>query len=85
MSYLTISQCVADGDMAQRITACWSQEGNDAATVPPALYWSVAGAADVEAAYAAALAAGTERPGADEAAVTDQMILSRVQAFTPPG
>lgn len=81
MSYLTIAACVNDGDIAARVTACHTQEGGDAATTPPALFWFVAGAADVEAAYAAALAAGTERPGADEAAVTDAMILAKVQAF----
>lgn len=83
MSYLTIAASVADVDLVARITACHVQEGGDPSTTPPELFWSVATAADVEAAYAAAVAAGTERPGADPAAVTDQMILSHVQAFTP--
>ena len=86
MSYLTVSACVNDADIANRVTACYSQEGGDVATLPAPLFWFVAGAADVEAAYAAALAAGTPRPGADEAAVTDGMILAKVQAFnaSPP-
>lgn len=83
MSYLSVSACVADADMNARIRACYAQEGGNVDTLPTSLQWAVAGAADVEAAYAAALAAGTERPGADEAAVTDQMILSHVQANMP--
>ena len=84
MSYLTTSACHADADIANRVTACYVDEGGDAATIPPGLYWAVATAADVEAAYAAALAAGTDRPGADESAVTDPMILGIVQGYTPP-
>lgn len=84
MSYLSVARCADDPDMSARVRAAWSQEGNPAPNTPPDLYWFVAGAADVEAAYAAALAAGTERPGADEAAVTDGMILARVQAYAPP-
>lgn len=84
MSYLTIATCVQDHEFTQRITACVSQEGGDPGEVHTALYWAVAGAADVEAAYASALAAGNEHPGGDEAVITDQMILSHVQAFTPP-
>lgn len=83
MSYFTVAACVADADMTNRVRACYSQEGGDPNTIAADLFWKVAGAADVEAAYAAALAAGTERPGADEAAVTDQMILSHVQANLP--
>jgi len=45
--------------------------------------WAVGGAADVEAAYASALAADNPDPGGDEAVITDQMILSNVQAHWP--
>jgi len=83
MSYATISQCVHDGEFTNRVTACFSQEGGDANAAPSALYWSVAGAADVEQAYASALAGNNPNPGGDESVITDQMILSHVQAFTP--
>lgn len=83
MSYLSIATCVTDADMANRVTACFSQEGGDPATIPADLLWTVAGAADIEAAYASRLATGEPRPGADEAAVTDGMILGVVQANMP--
>jgi hypothetical protein len=81
MSYLSVATCVEDSDMSNRIRACYADEGGDPVTIPADLFWSVAAADDVEAAYAAALAAGTARPGADESAVTDGMILGVVQAF----
>jgi hypothetical protein len=84
MSYLTVAACVADADLTNRIRACYADEGGDVNTIAPGVFWSVATAADVEAAYAAALAAGTDRPGADEAAVTDGMILANVQPLVIP-
>lgn len=84
MSYFTTATCVDDPEFRKRVTACFSDEGGDVATgVPTALVWSVAGASDVEAAYASALAAGNPHPGSDEAVITDQMILSAVQANMP--
>jgi hypothetical protein len=83
MSYLTTAQCAADADITDRVRACWATEGGDVAAISPDVFWAVATAADVEAAYAAALAAGTDRPGADETAVTDAMILGVVQGNMP--
>jgi hypothetical protein len=83
MSYLTIAACVADHDMSDRVTACWTQEGGDPAAVTPGVYWAVAGAADIEAAYASAIAADNPAPGADPAVVTDTMILGVVQPLVP--
>jgi hypothetical protein len=81
MSYTTISRCVTDSEFTARITACVAQENGDTTVIPAALFWDVACAADVEAAYASALEAGNEHPGSDPAVITDQMILSHVQAF----
>lgn len=89
MSYLSISRCVSDSDFTSRVNACTAQELNarsDNRTVldvASLLYWDVASASDVEAAYATALAGGIARPGADESAITDGMILANVQAHWP--
>lgn len=85
MSYFTISRCASDGPFQQRVTACLAQEGHgEPGTVLTQYVWPVASAADIEAAYASAIAAGNENPGGDESVITDQMILSAVQAYTPP-
>lgn len=84
MSYLTIAQCVDDADVVNRVRSCVAQEGRDVSTIDANLFWKVAGAADIEAAYASALAANNPRPGADPAVITDQMILSAVQPNLPP-
>lgn len=81
MSYNTINRCANDQAFQGRVTACAAQEGAD--DPPSAMYqliWPVSAASDVEAAYASALAANNPDPGGDESVVTDQMILSVVQA-----
>ena len=80
MSYFTIAQYAADQDFLSRITACVSQE-TGTPNVPTDLIWAVCGASDVEAAYASALAGENPAPGSDETVITDQMILSHVQAW----
>lgn len=84
MSYATINQCAHDLAFSGRLTAAAAQEG---ATAPESeaarLVWPVSAAADVEAAYASALAAGNPNPGGDETVITDGMILSAVQAAGP--
>jgi hypothetical protein len=81
MSYLSISVCVADIEFVSRVTASVAQEGHNRPEEATAeVVWPVASASDIEAAYASALAAGNPHPGADEAVITDQMILSHVQA-----
>ena len=81
MSYSTIYACANDAAFTGRLTAAAAQEGR---TDPPssayALRWPCSAAADIEAAYASALAAGNPDPGGDPAVITDQMILSAVQA-----
>lgn len=83
MSYLSIATCVQDHQFAQRINACWSQEGGDTSAIPAEVYWTVAGASDVEAAYESALASDNPSPGGDPTVITDQMILSHVQPLIP--
>lgn len=90
MSYATVAKCTQDEAFRERVTACVAQEqdsrGEDAVFpegVANSLIWPVAGASDVEQAYASALAGNNPNPGGDEAVITDQMILSHVQANWP--
>lgn len=89
MSYTTISQCVSDAAFAHRVNACIAQEqiarggSADPGDLTPELTWAVASAADVEAAYASALAANNPNPGGDESVISDGMILANVQAHWP--
>jgi len=87
MSYKTIAQCAADRSFIARLEAAAAQEGATvpSVTVDQSLRWPVSGATDIEAAYASALAADNPNPGGDETVITDQMILSAVQANWPPG
>lgn len=86
MSYSTTAKCTQDASFLLRLTAAIAAEGR---TQPEQLAidlrWPVAGASDIEAAYASALAADNPDPGGDETVITDQMLLSAVQAnLTPP-
>ena len=83
MSYSTIWTSASDLDLQGRITACIAQEvepGINPHERYPKVLWPVITAADVEAAYASALAAGNPAPGGDEAVITDGMLLAHVQA-----
>ncbi len=86
MSYNTIAQCATDDALLQRVRAAVSTQPD--APAPPDAYayqiiWPLSGASDVEAAYASALAADNPNPGGDDGVVTDQMILTGVQAHWP--
>lgn len=86
MSYSTIWQCAADLALQGRITACIAQEvepGTNPHERYPWVLWPVITAADVEAAYASALAAEHPDPGGDEAVITDGMLLAHVQQVLP--
>jgi hypothetical protein len=83
VSYFTISRCAQDSAFQQRLSACLASEGHDQpGTVMAEYVWEVSARSDIEAAYASALSANNENPGGDEAVITDQMILSAVQAHT---
>lgn len=87
MSYSTMAQSVNDGALRQRVIACCAREERfPAEQAAEAVIWKIAGDADIEAAYAAALTADNQNPGGDETVVSDAMILSIVQAnpWTPP-
>ncbi len=83
MSYATHASIVQSNTLRQRITACAAQEGADD---PPrwvnAVIWTLP-ADDWRAAWESAEAAnpGADH-GADEACVTDGMILSAIQPRT---
>lgn len=81
MSYATIQKCANDSAFSGRVMACAAQEGAaDPNSAVWKLIWPVSARSDIEAAYASALAAGNPNPGGDEAVISDQMILSAVQA-----
>jgi hypothetical protein len=84
MSYATINTCAHDVELQGRVAAACAAEGSDQPNATMmAVIWPLSVASDVEAAYASALAAGNEHPGADEGVVTDGMILANVQANMP--
>ena len=85
MSYNTINACANDQAFAARLNAAAATQGSaDPVADAYLLRWQVSVASDIEAAYASALAAGNPNPGGDESVITDQMILSAVQANWPP-
>jgi hypothetical protein len=85
MSYSTIATCVNDQTFLNRITACIAQEGREEPeALMSSIRWPVATAADIEAAYASALAANNPNPGGDPSVITDGMILANVQPNLPP-
>jgi hypothetical protein len=85
MSYATINKCANDESLQKRVTsaAAAEQSANPEGTMF-ALMWPISTAADVEAAYASALAAENPDPGGDESVITDGMILGLVQMHWPP-
>lgn len=86
MSYTTIHQCANDDEFLARLMAAAAQEGHDnpeyAASV--LLRWPVSSKTDIEDAYEFALNSGNPSPGGDPAVITDQQILSAVQAILSP-
>lgn len=96
MSYLTQSIMAGDSTLHQRVIACCVMEGvqNPEQWVSENR-WILSAQAGWDAAYASALATydnwdGTSEeprppiPGANEAAITDYMILAAVQHLTTP-
>jgi hypothetical protein len=84
MSFSTINRCANDQSFIGRVTACLAGEGeNNPTSVVGLVIWPVSAAGDIAAAYASALAGNNPDPGGDESVITDQMILSSVQAHMP--
>lgn len=81
MSYNTIARMAGDIPLAQRMTAAAAQENK----TPPyeewvsAHRWELAATPGWSEAWESAVAAGNPNPGADEAVITDGMILAAVQ------
>lgn len=81
MSYSSIYANASDAAFTNRLMACVAQEGaENPAGASSSLVWAVVTHSDIEAAYASALAGSNPNPGGDETVITDQMILSAVQA-----
>lgn len=84
MSYSTIAKNAVDVAFLNRLTSAVAAEGEQGPQqVAYQLVWAVAAHSDIEAAYASALAAGHPNPGGSEEVISDQMILSAVQAELP--
>lgn len=82
MSYFTQAKLAGDADVQLRVAACAANEGIDNPQGWAAMRsWELSAQPGWDAAYASAIAAGSEAPGADEAAITDGMILSAVQGL----
>jgi len=85
MSFNTNYQCANDPAFNNRVTACCAAEGRpNPVTAADQIRWPIASSADIAAAYASAVAAENPNPGGDESVITDQMILSAVQAHPTP-
>lgn len=81
MTYNTIFAIANDAAFRNRVTAALADEGSrNPDSELQTIVWPVAAADDITAAYASAVAAGNPNPGGDESVITDQMILSAVQA-----
>ena len=82
MSYLTQSFLADDINIRRRVTACAVMEGIAQPDVWAYDYrWQLSAQPGWVAAYKDAIDEGVESPGANEAAITDGMILSAVQAL----
>jgi len=96
MSYNSLDAASKDPGLQNRTVAATVQEAVENAAVYDTAYaksvrqnpaeairmvWAVA--LNTEAEYASALAAGMTNPGANEAVITDGMILSAIQAHWP--
>jgi hypothetical protein len=80
MSYNTQAALAVDSDLRNRVAACAATQGVPSPVQwADAHLWALSGSPGWDAAYAYAVAAGKPRPGYEESAVTDAMILAAVQ------
>ncbi len=89
MSYATIAAITQSGALYQRLTAAAAEEAKD--TTPGSWVsnhiWELAASPGWAGAWESAVENGVTDPGANEAVITDGMILSAVQpipATEPP-
>lgn len=82
MSYWVQAKLAADSAIMQRVTACAASEGeSDPAYWAQQRAWKLSAQPGWVAAYKSALDGGDTKPGQNEAAITDGMILAAVQAL----
>jgi hypothetical protein len=87
MSYNHIADAAQDSDLRRRVAACFAQ--NTTGTEQPEALasvhmWRIAADNDIAAAYAYGVDTDVDRPGKDEAVVTDAAILAAVSAIVNP-
>lgn len=88
MAYLDVANMTRDTSLVLRLSAAAAQEQVNGALLEPddpeawaqEHRWELAAAPGWGDAWASAVAAGNEDPGADPGVITDGMILSEVQA-----
>ena len=86
MSFLMQARLAGDGTVMGRVAACAAAQG----IRQPEVWswgkrWEFSAQPGWAAAFTAAAASEEEDPGADETAITDEMILTAVQAlYVPP-
>ena len=87
MSFNHIADAASDSDLRRRVAACFAQQ-TTGTEQPEALasvhMWRIAADNDIAAAYAYGVDSNVERPGRDEAVVTDAAILAAVDAIVNP-
>jgi hypothetical protein len=82
MSYSTLSQLAKDTDFRDRVTACAATQGiTQADKWADDNRWLMAAQPGFDDSYAYAVAVGVADPGKDLAVITDEQILSAVQAL----
>jgi hypothetical protein len=85
MAYSDISLLAVDWDFINRVTACAATEQVDEAPRWAQTHsWEMAALPGFGDKYASAIANGIERPGWDPAVISDNDILSGVQALNTP-
>jgi hypothetical protein len=89
MSYKSVADMAESFSLSRRLTAGAAKESIDNPQVWVQSYrWEVASQPGWDTAWDSAVAGGIPDPGADEAVITDGMILSGIQAVvaanTPP-
>jgi hypothetical protein len=79
MSYFDIADMAQNQDLQDRIYACAAQEHLDSVNV-----LRICAAPGWDAAWSSAITSGVENPGRDPGVISDEMILSSVQAEAAP-
>lgn len=85
MSYNSVADMAESFSLTRREVAAAAKESVESPEVwVQAWKWKLASSPGWDAAWDSAVAGGVAEPGADEAVITDAMILSAVQAISEP-